>query len=84
MPGSTRPAIPERTYVRYPRVVPTYFAADRDRPWIILFQARDLTELAAAISAQPDPRAFEVRASDGAGTRDLTPDERACLPQDPG
>lgn len=35
--------------------------------------------MAAALAAQPDPEAYEVRASDGAGTRDLTPDERERL-----
>lgn len=59
----------------------TYIAADRSRPWIVLFQAADLAEMAAAIAAQPAPEAIEVRAMDGsgAGTRDLTPDERGAL-----
>ncbi|MBJ7331454.1 MAG: hypothetical protein JHC95_16295 [Solirubrobacteraceae bacterium] len=56
-----------------------YIASDRSRPWIVLFQAADLAEMAAAVAAQPDPAAFEVRATDGAGTRNLTPDEHEAL-----
>lgn len=61
--------------------MPTYLAADRARPWIVAFQAEALEEIAAALAAQPDPEAFEIRAADGAGagTRDLTPDEREAL-----
>lgn len=59
--------------------MPDYLAADRSRPWLIAFQAADLTEMAAALAAQPDPEVYEVRASDGAGTRDLTPNEREAL-----
>lgn len=61
--------------------MPLYLAADRTRPWIVAFQAADLTEMAAALAAQPDPEAYEVRATDGAGagSRDLTPYEREAL-----
>lgn len=61
--------------------MPLYLAAGRAQPWLIAFQAADLAEMAAALAAQPDPDAYEVRATDGAGagSRDLTPEERAAL-----
>lgn len=61
--------------------MPLFIAADRARPWIVAFEAGDLDEVAAALAAQPDPDAFEIRAADGAGagSRDLTPDEAEVL-----
>lgn len=59
----------------------TPLAADCARPWIVAFQAAGLAEMAAALAAQPDPEAFEAGATDGAGagSRDLTADEREAL-----
>lgn len=59
--------------------MPTYLAADRRKPWIVVFQADDMSEIAAAIAAQEVHTNFEIRASDRAGTRQLTSDEQQEL-----
>jgi hypothetical protein len=65
-----------RTYVP---MTTSYLISRRGAPHIVIFQARGLDELAAAIAAQPDPEALEIYANAGSFNRALTADERATL-----
>jgi len=56
-----------------------YAITDPARPWVVLFSAPTLAEIADALRAQPDPWNLDVRFAEDGFARALTGEEWAAL-----